>query len=605
MNSEKAKEMKSSVKKPINKQLAVIIAVAAAALILIFVYFLVIRPLVSKNDSKTDSTEIKLIWQNEINYANRYLMLYEFVERDGIERVDIHNPSNADKYGKRYVDWGIYRYHSEGDDSKYDDDHLYLIDYEFIPFEDTMLSYFVNSAGMPICSSRIEDHCTDYAKYGLDFENEEDALYYTLTTTAGKSYKVYIGSMLPSGNGYYARVGGTDINLETGAEAERDSVYVLTNLYIGSTLLSYPAAIADTYITYPLSASTNAAFKEFVLSDTYLNTVFSAKPHAAVSEDPFALFAGSSIYYTELPAGYYASPAFEDLASKFKEFKGSAVVELAERMTDDEGNQYYGFDEETLAKYGLDYLHMRYILLFNNDGIINEVEFSDLIDNSYYYAYSQVWNSIVKVSYETAAFLNWDYSTYINTAVMGLSIYNCESLSIKGTYNDLGIEVPERKGIQNVDESFGVSGTMNSITVTNRKTGEEVQRQNFSRLFLQILYMNLRERLPEEEVENIMNTVDPSCTLSVVTRANTVYKYDASGNETNEIDYTLPSVTRVFRFYRYTGGRSLVTIESIDEKGISSGEIGSYYMMASKVDQILSSAVSVANGIEIEGNDRY
>ena len=605
MNSGKAKETKSSVKKPINKQLAVIIAIAAAALILTVVYFLVIRPLVNKSDESTETVEIKLIWQNEVNYANKYLMPYEFVDRSGIERVEIHNPSNADKYGKRYVDWGIYRYHAEDGDSKYEDDQLYLIDYEFIPFDDTMISYFVNAAGMPICSSRIEDHCTNYAKYGLDFENEEDALYYKLTTTEGNSYKVYIGSMLPSGNGYYARVAGTDVDLETGAETERDSVYVLTNIYVGNTLLSYPAAMTDTYITYPIASSSEAAFKYFVLSDTYLGTNFAARPHAAVSEDPFALFAGSSIYYTVSPEGYFASSAFENLSGKFQEFKGDAVVELAGLMTDDEGNKYYGFDEETLAKYGLDELHVRYILLFNSNDVISNVEFSDLIDNSYYYAYSQDWNAILKVSYETAAFLNWNFTTYINTGLMGLSVYNCESLSIKGSYNDLGVDVPGRKGIQNVDESFRVSGTMNSITVTNLKTGEEVQRQNFSRLFLQILYMNLREQLPEEKVKSIMDTVEPSCTMNVVTRANTVYKYDANGNETNEIDYTLPSVTRVFRFYRYTGGRSLVTIESIDENGVSSGEVGSYYMMASKVDQILSSAISVANGIEIDGNDRY
>ena len=605
MNSEKTKKSKTTAKKPINRQLVVIIAIAAAALILTVVYFLVIRPLINKSDKSTPAAEIKLLWQDEVNYANKYLMLYEFVDRSAIERVEIHNPSNADKYGKRYVDWGIYRYHADKDDSKYDDDQIYLIDYEFMPFSDNMISYFVNAAGMPLCSSRIEDHCKDYGKYGLAFENEENALYYTVTTTEGNSYKVYIGSMLPSGNGYYARVGGTDVDLETGVETERDSVYVLSNNYLGGTILSYPAAIADTYITYPFNTTTGTAFKYFVLTDTYLETSFAARPHATVSEDPFALFAGSSVYYTVSPEGYYASSAFESLSNNFKEFKGDAVLELAELMTDDEGNEYYDFDEETLEKYGLDELHVRYILVVNNDDIINQVTFSDLIDNSYYYAYSQVWNSIIKVSYETAAFLRWDFTTYINTSLMGLSIYNCESISIKGTYNDLGVDVPGRKGVQNVDESFRMAGTSNIVSVTNLKTGEEIDRQNFSRFFLQILYMNLREQLSKEEIESILTNVQPSCTMSVVTRANTVYKTDANGNETNEIDYVLPSVTRVFRFYRYTGGRSLVTIESIDENGVSSGEVGSYYMMSSKVDQILSSAISVANGISVDGSDRY
>ena len=588
-----------------SKQLILIISIAALAVVLIIAYFAFIKPaLEDKSDGKT---ELELIWKDEVNYANTYVMMFEHIQSDNIESIKIHNPKNAEKYGGQYVDWGVYRYRAANDpDNKgYEEGDFYLTGFEFAPYDQERLSELNNAAGMTITTARVEDHCDNYAKYGLAFENEEDAMYFVITSTSGKSYKAYIGDRLPSGNGYYARVAGSSVELATGEEKERDSVYIFANSFVESTLMSYPATITDTYITLPLDFSAVKTLDYFLISDIENATIFEARPNKSTRTDPFALFAGSSIYYTVEPKGYYGSTAFEELATSLAEFKGSSVVELATpQPAEDGGEDILGFTDEQLAKYQLDQEHIRYAIIFRHNGIDNEVYFSDLIDGSYYYAWSLVMNTILKVDYTAAPFLRWTHLTYINTAPFGLSIYNCESISVTGTYDDPGIDVPERKGVQNVDESFRISGTQSTIVVTNLKTGENITRQQFSKYYLQLLYMNLREELEEEEVKRIMEENDPCCTLTVATRTKTIYKQDNAGNDTTEVERVLPSVKKIYRFYRYTAGRALVTIESVDGDGNSLGEVGSYYMMASKVDQILASALSLVNGIPIEGNAR-
>ena len=92
--------------------------------------------------------------------------------------------------------------------------------------------------------------------------------------------------------------------------------------------------------------------------------------------------------------------------------------------------------------------------------------------------------------------------------------------------------------------------------------------------------------------------------MTVITRPTPVYKKDASGKATTEIDFMLPSVTRVYRFYTVTGGKTLCTIENIDENGISSGETGSFYMMTASVQKIMASSVDLMNGVDIDASER-
>ena len=179
-----------------------------------------------------------------------------------------------------------------------------------------------------------------------------------------------------------------------------------------------------------------------------------------------------------------------------------------------------------------------------------------------------------------------------------------ESISISGTYKDLGIEYPDREGVQNVNETFQLDGSVKGLSVTALSNGKVLDTANFRQLFRLLLQMYLRDELSEAEVKEALEG-DPMATIQFVTRERTVYKTDDEGKETSEIDYTVASVTRIYRFYRLTNGRCVVTTESVDENGKSTGELGSFYMMSARVDHILSSVLNVLEGKTVNGTDRY
>lgn len=602
MNSSTAENKNAKkIRNIFRNQLGIIITVFLAAAILLAVYFAVIKPLTDDDDKTPVGNSVRLIWKSEIPYATNSMLLYEHIDSNTIQSIDIHNPNNAEKYGEQYVDWGIYRFKGEDPDGNLNDGTLYFKDYEFAPSDPTRLVYLTNACGFAVSNSRIEDHCTDYSRYGLDYKNDEEAIYFVVTKTDGASYKVYIGDRLPSGVGYYIRVVGKDISLETGEEMERDSVYV-SNSLLEDTVLTCPQNLTTPYLTYPVDPNISSTFDYFMFIDHELDRTISFLPIKS-QKDPFMVFKGLSIYYAVSPEGYFSSTSFEGVFSLFQDLQGTQVLELATpQISKEDGEEYLGFDDEILNKYFPD--GGRYSVTFRHAGVDNDILISSLQENSYYYVYSMVMNTIVKVSYETIYFLSWEPETFIGREVVNLNIDSCESITIEGIYKDLGIDFPGREGVQNVNETFRLDGTVRGLTVTAMNAGKTVNTDNFRQLFRQLISMYVREELDEDQVKEALKG-DPMATIEVVTREKTVYKTDENGKDTAEVDYTVASVTRIFRFYRLTNDKCLVTTESIDEDGISTGENGSFYIMTARVEQILSGTISVLEDITINGNDRY
>ena len=599
-------EVRKPKKNILKKQMGLIITVAIAFVALLIVYFTLIKPMTDDDDNTDEVTPgIDLIWEDEVEYTYNRIMVYEHIRSDNISKIEIHNPANKEKYGEQYVDWGIYRFKGEDPDGLLKDGSFYFTGYEFAPYDGAKLSALTNACGMAIASSRIEDHCTDFSKYGLDYASDEEAVYYVITKTDGVSYKVYIGDALPSGSGYYIRVVGNDKCLEEGkGEMARDSVYVSSNGYLGSSVLASPQDHITPYITYPVDPSVSSTFDYFMYIDHKTDTTISFIPITS-EKDPFAVFSGLSIYYTVSPKGYYSSTSFEDVMQSFESMQGSQVLELATLMVSEEDNEeYYGFSDEIYEKYHITDDEGAYTVSFRHAGIENTFIVSALQEESYYYVYSMVMNTIVKVDYETLYFLTWEPETFISREVVNIKIDNCESISISGTYKDLGIEYPDREGVQNVNETFQLDGTVKGLSVTALSNGKVLDTANFRQLFRLLLQMYLRDELSEEEVKEALEG-DPMATIQFVTRERTVYKTDDEGKETSEIDYTVASVTRIYRFYRLTNGRCVVTTESVDENGKSTGELGSFYMMSARVDHILSSVLNVLEGKSVNGTDRY
>ncbi|MGM9637777.1 MAG: hypothetical protein ACI3YK_07330 [Eubacteriales bacterium] len=579
--------------------------------VLLLAYLFIIRPLM-KDDTVDTTSNVELIWSDEVAYSSSSLLLYPNVTRDQIKEIAVHNPKND----TNYVDWGFYYNETDNDELGLDADTFYLTNFEYAAFDETQLSYFVTAAGFVACSARVEDHCTDFSRYGLDCDLNDlsDKIYYTLILRNGSQQTVLIGDRTPSGTGYYVRSLNESTNLQTGETMIRDSVYVLSDIYFSNTILATPMAMVTPYLGYPAnSAEALQAFAYWVNEEKYYyvpegetelawNAAFVAVPVSTDVTDPFSVFSGLAVYSTVTPKGYYSSSEMANLGEMFTDFEGDSVVELGIPMSDEEG-EYIGFPMETLEKYYLDDENVQYQLLYKANGIENVIRFSKLQDDGTYYAYSLVFNVICKISASNVAFLEWDVDSFILAHTFFLAIDNCQSFSVSGSYFDLGVEQPYRDGLMNVDCVFRMEGSGSALVVTERATGKKVEVSNFRKLYTIMLQLDIRKEMEEDEIEAAMQQ-DPMATVTVVTRETYTYKTDDAGNKTDEIAGIRPSVTRIFRFYEVTGGRCLITIEDIDETGKSLGENGSFYGMTATVQKLLASTLDLMNDVYIDTSIR-
>ncbi len=597
------------------KRRGLIIGLAVVFLTLLVGYFAIIYPLMKDSGSTTSSTITKL-WTDEQITSGGKILLFPSVGQDEISRIEIHNPDN----GEEYADWGFF-YNEEANDTL-EADTFYLINYEYATFDKQTLSYATNAAGSITCSARIEDHCTDFSKYGLDTTDMSAATYFKVTGRDGTVHTVIVGDKLPSGSGYYIRsydecgIVDPESGSETGESALRDSVYIVADLYLSGTILSTPMNVTSALLGFPADTQNRLqAFGLWVNEDKYykeeidengnvkttLTPLVYARPTNTSTKDPFYVFSGLSVYSMSVPKGYYSSAVFEDLIDVFGEFEGTGVLEMAHEMTDEEGESYYGFDKETLKKYYLD--NPYYTLFYKSNNVENWVYFSPVQEGSYLYAYSLVFNTICRVELSDVYFLSWDVKNFISSNVFYLQIDNCESIEIVGSYNDLGIENDKREGLQNVNALFSLDTSGETLAVVEKNSGVTVDTQNFRKYYRILVGMSIREEVDSDAAASAMKN-DPTATVKIKTIEKNIYKTDEDGNDTDEIDYVRGSVTKIYRFYKLTNGRSLLTIEDIDVNGKSSGESGSFYVVNGSVEKILSAAIDVINGISVDYNSR-
>ena len=579
----------------ISRQKNLIIALAIIFAILLVGYFTVIAPLMKEEAPPSGGDNTVEILPGEVLLGNR-IYIYERLERGDVDKVVFHNPNNRE-HGEKYVDWSFSVKLEKSESTGKTNPNLYLDGYEYAPTDSTKESYLVSGVTNMLVNSRVETHAADLSKYGLekaDGNHDDECVYFILTTAKGKEYKIYVGDKIPSGTGYYVKSGDT-VKDENGNEYVRDSVYIVSSTTIENTALSSPVNVVQPILAYPLQMSTKAIFDNFALSSRDGRLDFLFRPVPSANKDAFGSFAALSTYEALTPAGYYASAQFEALAENFAEFNGYEVVELASlmKMKDDlTGEEYddYYFTEEVFAKYGLTDPH--YSLFYSNSGFDSAMYFSELQKDGYYYAYSLVFNTIVRVLPETLTFLTWEENKYIQSEIFQLGIDDCAGIKVSGTLGD-----------QKIEESFGLNGKGKDLKV-NCSTGSISDIANFRNYYIVLLQTCIQEQVPSDlDIEELMKG-EPVLTLEITTNEKIIYKVDENGNSTSKLDYALEPVKRIFRFYQYTNGRMLCTIESIDSEGVSNGESGNFYVRSFKVEKILRDTLKVRDGIEVDRRER-
>lgn len=625
MNSQTKQNSKS-----IHKSVRLMIVLAVTFAVLLAGYFFIV-PLFEE-EVTTETVVCTPIWESEVESANGKVLMYPHYQRSDISKITIHNPNNA-KFGEQYVTWGFYKYQGpeENEDDLYPGE-FYLQNYEYAPVDSNALSNVVVGAGYTLAVTRVEDHCDDYSRYGLDYATPEDAISITVEVelvdeetkeVTKKTYTYYVGDKTPSGSGYYVRVVGEDKLLSTGETKERDSVYILSPNNLEAALLNSPVELVEPTLTLPYDATANGLLKSFNIwryEDRYLDVEKQEdgtekevlRPAIALrpldeETDSFAQYAGLSVYYVASHPGYYASTRFESLVSLFKDFHGTEVVELAQEMIDENGEPYHYFTDETFEKYGLGENQRKYAMQYTVDlgeeGVPSYVYFSELMEDSYYYAYSLNFNTICKVMVEEAYFLQWEDQAFIMNQLVYLNIDKCDSVKISGSFFDLGVAGAGREGLQEVNESYQLTGTGTNLVI-NTADGVKLNTKEFREFYQVLISVANRGSVSEEDGKEAMKNA-PVATIEVSTRRRVVYKTNDKGVLTNEEDYVLESVTKKYRFYKLTDGRLFCTIEDIDDQGKSEGEVGSFYVLSSRLDQLFAAAQDLRDGLHIDEHQRY
>ncbi len=168
---------------------------------------------------------------------------------------------------------------------------------------------------------------------------------------------------------------------------------------------------------------------------------------------------------------------------------------------------------------------------------------------------------------------------------------------------DWGVMTPEKPNSQGAQ--VYIDGEHLSYEFdTQLSTGTTVVRDevyNFRQLYKALLYASLEGKtdLTEEEMQafreldNFTGT-DPSnpCILKLTIRGRDLY-----GNDRDII----------YRFYKYTERRAYITIEVLGESGESSSEqaYGSFYVLSSFAQKIISDAQKLIDGEEINATSKY
>ena len=316
---------------------------------------------------------------------------------------------------------------------------------------------------------RLEDGGIDYSEYGLAEEkrtrteldengNEIEVEYdytpswYVITTMSGDEYKVYIGDMTVSGDGYYARLEG------------RDRIYVLADSGFSDLVLQTVEKFVTPMIVYPTAQNTYFDVRDFI--------IYSNIDHDAITADIDAMF-GSNDEKEEI-----TEEEFDEIYSQLLEKNSHKVCHLSYQNTlvregtifehtpyvskldyasgyrinsDTVDNALYALyttnfteviklspTKEDLEKYGLyeaPYMILFYYSTTDSDGktvlVENQVLVSENTDEGVFYAYSPFYNMIVGVSESSFGFLEYEELAWYESNYIRMDIAHVEEIAIE------------------------------------------------------------------------------------------------------------------------------------------------------------------------------
>ena len=534
------------------KQRTLAIILGALFVVMLVCYFVIIVPLTATEDgSDGDSSSDRE-------------MMYVHTERANIKSIEVKNS------------YGTYAFVRDKNDK------FVIKGCEGASYDATLFSTLVTDCGYTLSKATVEnDNAENLAEYGLD--EASDPAYYILTTKEDEQYKVWIGDMIPSNGGYYARADG------------ENKVYVLDPT-LKSTVLSPIEAFVTPTLIYPTSLNTYFMIDEFSIYhgaymgeeedsegeqgvDTSATDGTAAdngtgtssekiKPYVSfhyVEEADKTIYSSASSFHMDEPGDgiYIPSGYLDSTLQLFIGYAGSETVKLAPVDAD-------------LEKYGL--IDAEYsILLVNNATTTNkngETEYVPVVNLVYYsdmqtdeetgvdfrYAYSVLFGIIAKVPYYDCAFLEYDLNTWTSNTLFSVNIDNVSSIQVEGKDTDI---------------TFTLRGDGEALVVTDSNS-HTPEVKNFRKFYQVILGMSKG---------GYVTLTEDQCKALESDEKNVTAKLTISFEDGNAY---------VYRFYSY-GVQTYYTIN---------GE-GEFYLPTAQVNKLIADAQRITKDEVVNPDNAY
>ncbi|MCI8590593.1 MAG: DUF4340 domain-containing protein [Clostridiales bacterium] len=534
----------------LTKQWKITLFVGIAALLLIIAYFAFFARVFAPEDQTTAPPHLL---NGEQLGSNNRIFVYEPLDSSKMQKIEVTNEHGKYAFVKS-------------------DNRFVLEENQNVPYDTTLFASLVVSVGNSLALERIipapeedqEPASVDFANYGLDKESAQAS--YTVTSLSGVSYTVYVGYAVSSGQGYYIRLEG------------RNAVYIASS-DLSATVLASIEDLVSPILTYPASEDDYGTINNFTLwqngehfvtvhyykdqseaekvaaatnyTMTYRQNVSSHDVTAAATEQALNAVLGVDVLpYVYTPAAYQ----YAELLKKMTSFKGSKTIAINKDASEEI------MPAGQLLDYGINALKPAYELFYTYKGVNNYVIFSEKTEDGKYYAYSYVFDIIVEISGEEAAFLEWSLTRWIEPAFFQKNIQNIASIAIESSRVNAHYELTH--------EPSKDSKRPNTSVLTVYDAGQKLDAANFREFFKVLLTRNIRG----------------------------VYTKDPPSDDKLYLTMTITTnagITTEYKFYRESTQVMYMTVN---------GE-GEFYLLSSSIQKLENDAIKVSNGEKVIASD--
>ena len=505
-----------------SKQKKKLILLAALFAVLVIVYFVVVVPLVESGEAGEDTNPPETVAGEIIGLNDRYMM-YPQVVRENMKSLKIENDQGSYEF---YLD-------KNGD--------FQLRGFEGVTYDQTKFANLVTSVGYPLAKVKVVDNASDkeLKEYGLD----DPRAYWTLTTTAGQTYRVAVGYDLLTGGGYYVMLDG------------RRSVYVLDNTLEDGVLASVEYMTSGILLA-GLSQESYLVVDNFIIERNGEKFIHIAQVPENERVNEAALVENVMAY----PDGYFPNDdLYYEVLFSYISLTGTSVLHLMPTS-------------EEYIECGLPDLHdvnsppPAYRVSFDVDGEPVMLYFSAKQPDGTYNVVSSLFpEKIVALPASSCTYLEADLLAWLERYPFQQWITTVSAMEIRGAGADVKFELTHGK---DADGNNALD-----VQCSNGKFIPNSDVINFRQFYRTLLSVKIEDYVPLSEAEiDALVADEANCLLTfTITELN--------GAET------------VYKFYPYSGSgrRALMTINGY----------GEFYVLTDLIEKIASDANKVLSGLDV------